>query len=157
MSLNKFSDNNIKPYLKLGCQSINTNQMFIGGFEFFNIFQRTYIPTVTITSCTVNNAFAYAFIYHEYITINVTANVTVNSPTSSVFLSIGLPLFIYGDVDVPVCGVTNFVSTIGGIAGLGSLSILQNQNTVYTNIQSPSNYTIGSYVLNASYTIKRVY
>jgi len=153
MSLNKFTDSTIKQYLSVGANIVNANRLLLNNTDIKNPILYNIIPTITCTSVgsTISLAKAYGTSIGTQMTYNIFCAITLTTAFTTGFVNIRLPLFVYGDVDQDVMCVGNLGNT-----GVAQIAILQDTNTIHTNVTSATVIPPGTYYYNATYVFQRV-
>lgn len=150
MSLNKLASSEIKPYLNLGVNTVNCLNLQQNGTDIYPTVTQYRNVTITSSNGTVSNATAYVQINKGVMTINVRALLNVATDSSSIFITLNLPLLITADI-------TKESNCIGTITGANNNSLISKQCILQTNTQlysqycSLNNITSGDSWINAVY------
>jgi len=148
MSLNKFTDSVIKPYLQVGANTINCLNLQKNGSDVHST--NSYYDNCTITSSngTISNATCYICVNRYVMTMNVRAVLNPATDTSSIFITVNIPLLTIADT-------TKEANCVGHITGTNTLiskqCILQTNTKLYSQYVSSNNITVGDNWLNATY------
>lgn len=152
MSLNKFtSSSEIKSYLNIGCNTLNCNFLQQGGTTIYPMNTNYQNITMTSSNGTISNATAYVSSNRGIMTMNIRAFLSVATDTSSIFITLNLPLLISADI-------TKEPNCIGTITGANNNSLVSKQCILETNTKLKSQYcslnniTAGDSWINAIYT-----
>ena len=150
MSLNKLVSSEIKPYLNLGVNTVNCLNLQQNGTDIYPTVTQYRNVTITSSNGTVSNATAYVQINKGVMSMNVRALLNVATDSSSIFITLNLPLLITADI-------TKESNCIGTITGSNNNSLISKQCILQTNTQlysqycSLNNITSGDSWINAIY------
>jgi hypothetical protein len=150
MSLNKLSNTDIKPYLNLGCNTLNCLFLKQNGTDIYPTNTQYRNVTMISSNGTISNATAYVSTNRGIMTMNVRALLSVATDSSSIFITLNLPLLIAGDE-------TKEANCVGTITGSNNNSLISKQCILQTNTKLYSQYcslnpiTVGDSWINAVY------
>ena len=166
MSLNKFTDDNIKNYLSVGCDKIKCNSIDASNLKIngnpINITSDIieWVPTYTISPAP-HTLLLSNFIYYtvgKYLYIDYRLNLTINVPTQDIVLSIYLP--------TPYTALINSYhlgNSIGTIFGLSPFTLKNNRisatlnNVIQITLTNQSNITAFQNIdINGNIIIKTI-
>ena len=154
MSLNQLTNSEvIKPYLNIGANTINCLNLQQGGTNIYTTNTTYQNITMTSSNGTISNSTAYVSTNRGVMTMNVRALLNVSTDSSSIFITLNLPLLISADI-------TKEANCIGTITGSNNNSLVSKQCILQTNTQLYSQYcslnpiTAGDAWINAIYTFK---
>jgi len=153
MSLNKLTNSEIKPYLNIGCNTLNCLVLQQGGTEVYTTY--SYYNNITMTSSngTISNSTAYISSNRGIMTMNVRALLSVATDSSSIFITCNLPLLLSADI-TKEANCTGHITGANNNSLISKQCILQTYNRLYSQYCSISNVTAGDAWINAIYTFK---
>ena len=150
MSLNKLVSSEIKPYLNLGVNTVNCNFLQQNGSDIYPTNTQYRNITLTSSNGTISNSTAYVSTNRGIMMMNIRALLNVATDSSSIFITLNLPLLISADI-------TKEANCMGTITGANNNSLISKQCILQTNTQLYSQYcslntiTAGDAWINAVY------